>query len=99
MITFVTHPVVRFQAANRGVISSGPSQKLTAGSAPARRYVDLVKYGNPLEHVARARSDAAGDFLFSGLPAGQEYDVIARENRHARVYQDTIRAGIYPVEP
>lgn len=99
MIEFVDQPPVLFQAPGYGVISSGPTRKVTVAGAEARRFVDLVKDGRPIEQVARARSDVAGDYKFSGLPIDQEYIVIARERRHARVYQDTIRAGIYPIEP
>lgn len=98
MATFLPEINVSATVPGAGHISTGDTtQRVTVGGSPGRRFVDIIEYAT-FTRVRRTFSDPKGEFRVNGLDVLKEHDVIVRENRHARVYQDTIRAGIYPVE-
>jgi hypothetical protein len=99
MATFLPEINTSAFVPGKGHISTGDTtQRVTVGGSPARRFVDIIEYAT-FTRVRRTFSGPDGEFRTPGLDPAKEYDVICRENRHARIYQDTIRAGIYPIEP
>jgi len=97
MAQVIASPTRRAASPGTGNISTGDSsQRVTVGGSPGRRFVDILEF-DTVTRVRRTYSSATGEFKVHGLDPNKEHCVIGREDRHARVWNDVIRAGIYPV--
>lgn len=97
-IVIVDRPPVKVTRSGFGHLSTGPdaSERVTVASLPARRFVDIFD----AETVTRLRctyTTATGEFTVGALDPAVEHDVIAREDRHNRVFRDVIASGVHPV--
>lgn len=62
-----------------GVLSTGPSNKVTVGGTAGRAYIRLHLRQGVYPIIATTFSNAAGDFVFKGLDKSQQYLITAFE--------------------